>query len=142
MGRRVFFSEEKKQKTFGRCRGLPGGTRDSSKSFLVLFFKKEPLPSLSLALNSANFRLEDPALRTGKAPARFMPQRWLPLHRSMLESDMHENASAHRYFPSLTLRIAHDDYAREAGAENAPADARGEYTCLMIAICNWPCSPS
>jgi hypothetical protein len=46
-GRKLFFSEEKKQKTFKRLRGpyrMDGGP--VNESFLVLFFKKEPLALL------------------------------------------------------------------------------------------------
>jgi hypothetical protein len=39
-GRKVFFSEEKKQKTF-ILRSWPKGKCAGNKSFLVLFFKKE-----------------------------------------------------------------------------------------------------
>jgi hypothetical protein len=40
-----FFFEKKKQKTFDYFGfGSPGETKPNSKSFLVLFFKKEPLP--------------------------------------------------------------------------------------------------
>jgi hypothetical protein len=42
--RKVFFSEEKKQKTFiSAVAGSPANARAIGKSFLVLFFKKEPL---------------------------------------------------------------------------------------------------
>jgi hypothetical protein len=43
-GRKAFFFEKKKQKTFG-CFGfgLSGEAQPRVKSFLVLFFKKEPL---------------------------------------------------------------------------------------------------
>jgi hypothetical protein len=46
-GRKVFFSEEKKQKTFDLLGvGAAGEIRDSiCKSLLVLFFRKERLPS-------------------------------------------------------------------------------------------------
>jgi hypothetical protein len=49
-GKRFFF-EKKKQKTFATCpcpRPATAGTARTAmnKSFLVLFFKKEPLPSL------------------------------------------------------------------------------------------------
>jgi hypothetical protein len=39
--RKAFFSEEKNQKTF------PTGSAGKIKSFLLLFFKKEALPSLA-----------------------------------------------------------------------------------------------
>ena len=40
----TFFSEEKKQKTFGSAVAEPPSARTRrTKSFLVLFFKKEPL---------------------------------------------------------------------------------------------------
>jgi hypothetical protein len=46
-GRKRFFFEKKKQKTFGYwLRPLRVGSAWICKSFLVLFFKKEPLPSL------------------------------------------------------------------------------------------------
>jgi hypothetical protein len=47
MKKGLFFFEKKKQKTFAHCpwpRAGPGTKTD--KSFLVLFFKKEHLPSL------------------------------------------------------------------------------------------------
>jgi hypothetical protein len=43
----MFFFEKKNQKTFGRCRGLPTSARLGNKSFLLLFFKKEDLSSLT-----------------------------------------------------------------------------------------------
>jgi hypothetical protein len=45
-GRKAFFFEKKKQKTFVRCRGRPISARLKTKSFLLLFFKKEDLSSL------------------------------------------------------------------------------------------------
>jgi hypothetical protein len=47
VGRKVFFSEEKKQKTFATsCVGASRKGHDSiCKSLLVLFFRKEHLPS-------------------------------------------------------------------------------------------------
>jgi hypothetical protein len=46
---RVFFSEEKKQKTFTRLGvGCGNPARLISKSFLVLFCKKELLPPLGV----------------------------------------------------------------------------------------------
>jgi hypothetical protein len=45
-----FFFVKKNQKTFGPCRVLTGKFRDSAhKSFLVLFYKKELLPSSGTA---------------------------------------------------------------------------------------------
>jgi hypothetical protein len=44
VGRKRFFFEKKNQKTFGRLALLSGKTWSGRKSFLVLFFKKEPLP--------------------------------------------------------------------------------------------------
>jgi hypothetical protein len=42
--RQHFFFEKKKQKTFGYlASAFPGGLSPVCKSFLVLFFKKEPL---------------------------------------------------------------------------------------------------
>jgi hypothetical protein len=44
---KAFFSEEKKQKTFIRwTRPVPTEPRQPDESFLVLFFKKEPLSCL------------------------------------------------------------------------------------------------
>jgi hypothetical protein len=41
---KVFFFEKKKQKTFDYLAAVsPGSARQICKSFLVLFFKKEPL---------------------------------------------------------------------------------------------------
>jgi hypothetical protein len=39
--RKAFFFEKKKQKTFIGCRGTIPGSGLNTKSFLVLFFKKE-----------------------------------------------------------------------------------------------------
>jgi len=41
----MFFSEEKTQKTFGRLSRFYPTAYAKEKSFLVLFFKKELLPS-------------------------------------------------------------------------------------------------
>jgi hypothetical protein len=51
-GRKVFFSEEKKQKTLqlGRVVPLAADTSLMNKSLLLLFFRKEDLPSLLLPL--------------------------------------------------------------------------------------------
>jgi hypothetical protein len=47
-GSKVFFSEEKKQKTFANSMWVPPDkTAKHSQSLLVLFFRKELLPSLS-----------------------------------------------------------------------------------------------
>jgi len=47
VGRKSFFFEKKKQKTFSLWVGAQAGSMRAatSKSFLVLFFKKERLPS-------------------------------------------------------------------------------------------------
>jgi hypothetical protein len=43
-----FFFEKKKQKTFAHlASAFPGRLGPGFKSFLVLFFKKEPLPSFT-----------------------------------------------------------------------------------------------
>ncbi len=45
--RKKFFSEEQNQKTFPLgAQSVAGGTHQTGKSFLVLFFKKELLPFL------------------------------------------------------------------------------------------------
>jgi hypothetical protein len=44
-GRKQFFFEKKNQKTFGFWRALPVRFAPIRKSFLLLFFKKEGLPS-------------------------------------------------------------------------------------------------
>jgi hypothetical protein len=41
----VFFFEKKNQKTFVSLRALPASPAPPTKSFLLLFFKKEDLPS-------------------------------------------------------------------------------------------------
>jgi hypothetical protein len=47
--RKRFFFEKKNQKTFPLgAQSRVGGTHQTGKSFLVLFFKKEQLPSLAL----------------------------------------------------------------------------------------------
>jgi hypothetical protein len=44
-GRKRFFFEKKKQKTFPLgAQSFAGGTHQTGKSFLLLFFKKEALP--------------------------------------------------------------------------------------------------
>jgi hypothetical protein len=45
VGKKAFFFEKKKQKTFGILSATAAKTYSKSKSFLVLFFKKEHLPS-------------------------------------------------------------------------------------------------
>jgi hypothetical protein len=42
----MFFFEKKNQKTFTPLRALPASRAPTVKSFLLLFFKKEGLPSL------------------------------------------------------------------------------------------------
>jgi hypothetical protein len=44
---RVFFFEKKNEKTFIPLRALPARYAPTVKSFLLLFFKKEDLPSFS-----------------------------------------------------------------------------------------------
>jgi hypothetical protein len=60
---KVFFSEEKKQKTFANSGvGAAGRVRDSTrKSLLVLFFRKERLPFLGPP--SHHQIIEEPAWR-------------------------------------------------------------------------------
>jgi len=43
--KKMFFFEKKNQKTFTHLRVLPGRRAPISKSFLLLFFKKEELSS-------------------------------------------------------------------------------------------------
>jgi hypothetical protein len=43
----VFFFEKKNQKTFALLGTLPASPRQHSKSFLLLFFKKEDLPDFA-----------------------------------------------------------------------------------------------
>jgi len=43
----MFFFEKKNQKTFIPLRPLPASLVPTVKSFLLLFFKKEDLPSLT-----------------------------------------------------------------------------------------------
>jgi hypothetical protein len=42
---KMFFFEKKNQKTFTPLRALPARHAPKGKSFLLLFFKKEDLPS-------------------------------------------------------------------------------------------------
>jgi hypothetical protein len=50
---KYFFFEKKKQKTFDYFGfGLPGATEANSQSFLVLFFKKEPLSAACLGIGA------------------------------------------------------------------------------------------
>ncbi len=48
-GRKQFFFEKKNQKTFFPLRTLPASLAPNNKSFLLLFFKKEDLPSYLVA---------------------------------------------------------------------------------------------
>jgi hypothetical protein len=61
-GRKQFFFEKKNQKTFTRLNTHCGGegASQTDKSFLVLFFKKELLPSFFLAFLCAAPTLADP----------------------------------------------------------------------------------
>jgi hypothetical protein len=44
--KKLFFFEKKNQKPFMSLRMLPAGPRQPGKSFLLLFCKKEDLPSV------------------------------------------------------------------------------------------------
>jgi hypothetical protein len=49
-GRNIFFLEKKKRETSIPLRALPGSRAPVGKGFLLLFFKKEDLPFLSLCV--------------------------------------------------------------------------------------------
>jgi hypothetical protein len=48
------FLKKRTKKLLNGCRGLAGSVRQSNKSFLVLFFKKELLPGLSFRDRAVN----------------------------------------------------------------------------------------
>jgi PhzF family phenazine biosynthesis protein len=97
---RVFFFEKKKQKTFGRCRGLVTSARQVIKVFWFFFSKKNILPFLGIDMTDLKYWVVDAFTQTlfcGNPAAVVLPDSALPdrlMQQIAAEQNLSETAFA------------------------------------------------